>query len=65
MSQALVAGLSAFETQELGSKPIFRNNHHPEKSRDNLKILWQTFTLLYFTKRDEPLDYLFFLVKEF
>ena len=30
MSQALVAGLLAFETQELGSKPIFRNDHHPE-----------------------------------
>ena len=30
MSQALVAGLLAFEAQELGSKPIFRNDHHPE-----------------------------------
>ena len=30
MSQALVAGLSAFETQELGSKPIIRNDNHPE-----------------------------------
>ena len=30
MSQALVSGLLAVETQELVSKPIIRNDNHPE-----------------------------------